>query len=460
MSVISTSNRYISWSKFLLDTPPKLPKDGCAAPKLPPEIFDLVIDCLQFSPPTLKACCLVARSWNAHCKPYLFRTVSLDVQSFPPATLPIRKRTFVRRLEGISGRDYLAQFTKRVRIETTSSRVGNKVTPHLMYQILANIPSFTNLYSLTLNVPWNLRWGVSSEWPTETLKSSLSNLIRQNPNLNSLSLSNPMFGSLNDLLAVMGFYSLNLEHLTIENIQNLPEDMREMDSDEIALWMKETIARREPRRFPLRSLCVGYMDSQIRSEILMYPGLIDWKEIMELNLSWDIHHSSSCSALLYCCLLDNLETLMLTIIYYPDVLLLNIQPNQVPRLNCLHVFSDSVDVIATILEKIIPASPLLQRIEVILDWAVPGVKKIHCSRTNSPVISRLDPLLAHHMTDEYECFRFVYVDIYTLYRKLSLKELQKLFRVLLPKSSQKTAFHFGRCHGDFHYKCRGTIGFY
>ncbi|KAH7880848.1 uncharacterized protein C8R40DRAFT_32 [Lentinula edodes] len=459
---MSPSTRRLSRPKILRRIPPRN-RSFPLEPKLPPELFNLILDYLQFSLPTLKVCCLVARSWNARCQPYLFRVVNLDVWSLPPVALQIRKRSFIRRLEGLSRKSHLVQFTQRMWIETTSSRVGNKVTPKFIYQILTNIPMFTNLHTLVLNVPWNFRWGNSSEWPSKTLGSSLSNLIRQNPNLNSLSLSNPIFSSLDDLLAIVGFYSLNLEHLTIENVQSIPEEMRETTSDEFRLWMEEIVAHREPHHFHLSMLGLGYMHPRIRNEILMYPGFIDWKEVKHLNLSWDRHHASSCSTLLYCCLHHNLETLILSIVCCTDIFALDIQRNQLPKLKFLRIFSESVGAITTVLEQIIPASPrLLGQIEVVLDWAVPGVKKIHNSRTTSPVVSQLDPLLAHWMQSQYEYFRFVHVDIYMFYRKFSLKELQKLFQVLLPESFRIPGFHFGQCHGGFHYnnQCRGTTSFY
>ena len=136
--------------------------------------------------------------------------------------------------------------------------------------------------------------------------------------------------------------------------------------------------------------------------------------------------------------------------------LISVKPDQLPTLSYLRLFSESVDIIATVLGSILSASPILSRLEIVLDWAVPGIRKIHKSRTNSPVARRLDPLLVNWMQEVR--WRQVHVDIYLLYRKLSLKELQKLFDIMLPETSRRSTFHFGQCHGGSHWwgRCRGS----
>ncbi|KAF9066277.1 hypothetical protein BDP27DRAFT_1023447 [Rhodocollybia butyracea] len=429
-------------------------------PKLPPELFDLIIDFLESSLADLKVCSLVARSWNARCQPYLFRLVHLDIWNLPPAILPIIKRSFISRLEGIS-KNRLTRFTKEFRIDATSSRVGNRVTPPLAYRILARIPPFINLHTLVINVPWNLRWGPSSRWPSENLGSAVSSLIMRNPDLKVLSLRNPIFASLDDLLATMGFYSLNLEQLMIWNVESLSDEVRKMTVDEIQEEMKAKLASRKPRQVPLTGLYIGYLHSRVQDEILMYPEFIDWHEIKDLNLFWDKYNSTSWPVLLHRCLHSNLSSLILTILYYTDPLIINVQPDQLNSLTFLRLSSESVDVLVSALQQLIPASPWLLKIEVILDWAVPGAKKIHKSRTNSPVARHLDPLLTNWVQSasyrqQYYYKRSVYADIYMQYRKLPLKELQKLFGVLLPSTSRQFQFHFGQCHGEFHWRrCNG-----
>ncbi|KAF9780892.1 hypothetical protein BJ322DRAFT_288059 [Thelephora terrestris] len=46
---------------------------------LPPEIFDLIIDCLCNEPATLKACCLVSKSWVPRTRKHLFASVYLHI---------------------------------------------------------------------------------------------------------------------------------------------------------------------------------------------------------------------------------------------------------------------------------------------------------------------------------------------------------------------------------------------
>ena len=45
---------------------------------LPPEIFDLIIDHLHDEPATLKACCLVSKSWVARSRTHIFAQVTFD----------------------------------------------------------------------------------------------------------------------------------------------------------------------------------------------------------------------------------------------------------------------------------------------------------------------------------------------------------------------------------------------
>lgn len=312
---MSTLGRRLTWR-----TSPSSSDRALLEPRLPPELFYPIIDYLQESPPDLKVCALVARSWRTRCQTYLFRLVKFDVWSLPPANLPFVKRRFVWRLEGLTSQSRLVQFTQELHIEAANIRVGNRITAQSMYRILTYIPSFNNLHTLILNVPWNLDWGLPSKWPVKELGSSISRTIRQNPDLKTISLRNPLFTTLDDLLAILGFYSLNLEQLTIGNMETLPNEIRSMTSDEVRLWMREKLAHCQPR-LPLTGIFVGYLHSRIRDEILLYPGLINWKAIKYLNMSWDRRGdaSSSCSSLLHHCLHDKLVTLELTFVNCTDM---------------------------------------------------------------------------------------------------------------------------------------------
>ncbi|KIK58164.1 hypothetical protein GYMLUDRAFT_698371 [Collybiopsis luxurians FD-317 M1] len=288
-------------------------------PRLPLELYDLIIDHLQDSRPDLKVCSVVARSWRTRCQTYLFRLIKLDARILPPAMLSLVKRRFVWRLEGISGESRIAQFTQELHIEAASFRVGNRISAQSMYRILLSLPLFTDLRTLTLNVPWNLHWGETAKWPSKELGSCIGRLIKRNPNLKAISLRNPLFSSLDDLVAIMGVYSLHLEQLMIGNLEALSDEIRELSQDEVRLWMGEKLAHRQPRQAVLTGICIGYLHSRIRDEILMYPGLIDWEAIKYLNMHWSRDTSSSCPTLLHRCLHDKLEALVLTFVCCTDM---------------------------------------------------------------------------------------------------------------------------------------------
>ncbi|KAF9789198.1 hypothetical protein BJ322DRAFT_1000595, partial [Thelephora terrestris] len=50
-------------------------------PYLPPEILDLVTDNLSDEPSTLKACCLVSKSWVPRTRKHLFASVKFNQDS-------------------------------------------------------------------------------------------------------------------------------------------------------------------------------------------------------------------------------------------------------------------------------------------------------------------------------------------------------------------------------------------
>ena len=52
-------------------------------PPFPPEIFDLIIDHLQDEPITLKACCLVSKSWVPRSRMHIFAHVEFDPVGTP-----------------------------------------------------------------------------------------------------------------------------------------------------------------------------------------------------------------------------------------------------------------------------------------------------------------------------------------------------------------------------------------
>ncbi|KAF5341316.1 hypothetical protein D9757_014629 [Collybiopsis confluens] len=385
------------------------PRRHWSEPKLPPELVELIIDHLQDSPQNLKVCSLVARAWRTRCQGHLFRCVQVDIWSLPPAMLSIVKGRIIRRLKGISSEDRIVPFTQELHIDTTTQRVGNRVSMHFMYRILSSLPPFTNLDTLTMNIPWNFHWEQyesAKQLPAQELSSCLSSLIKRSPRLEALSLQNPLFSSLDDVLTMMGFYSPRLGSLGIGNLSTLSDEIRALSTEQVRLWMEKKLACREARQVALTTIYVGYLHARIRDEILMHPNFIDWDTIKSLNLYWEREISSSCPTLLHRCLHHNLKELILTLVCCTDILTINVKPDQLPNLTRLRVCSESVDMITAVLAPLIPASPFLSRIEVVLDWAIPGVRKIHKSHRNSPVTQRLDPILANWMEELWPFWRY------------------------------------------------------
>ena len=62
-----------------------------SGPRLPPEIFDYIIDLLYDQPETLKWCCLVSKSWVPRTRKHLFREIVFE---YPCDHLEIWKSTF------------------------------------------------------------------------------------------------------------------------------------------------------------------------------------------------------------------------------------------------------------------------------------------------------------------------------------------------------------------------------
>jgi hypothetical protein len=61
------------------------------APSLPPEILDFIVDHLRDEPTTLKACCVVSKSWIHRTRKHLFASVEFRA---PKSHIELWKKTF------------------------------------------------------------------------------------------------------------------------------------------------------------------------------------------------------------------------------------------------------------------------------------------------------------------------------------------------------------------------------
>ena len=157
------------------------------SPPLPPEILDLIVDNLRTEPTTLKACCLVSKSWVPRIRRRLFASVRFDSKSavkswkelFPdPSTSPV---CHARILE-ISGHS-----------ATTAVNRGAR----------AWIQSFRHVVELRL----------SAEWWSAGRRVSITKLRGLSPTLKSLHLCNgPLLGIFDLICSFPLLEDLSLHH--------------------------------------------------------------------------------------------------------------------------------------------------------------------------------------------------------------------------------------------------------
>jgi hypothetical protein len=130
---------------------------------LPPEVSDLIIDCLCNEPATLKACCLVSKSWVPRARKHLFACVPLEdavyirlwMKAFPADNQWIR---VFRRIEKL----YVGDYTKASLVQL------HGLSPTIKYLDIAHscLP-FADIFDLVCSFPLleDLTW---RSWKSES----------------------------------------------------------------------------------------------------------------------------------------------------------------------------------------------------------------------------------------------------------------------------------------------------
>ena len=162
-------------------------------PPLPPEIFDLIIDHLHNEPITLKACCLVSKSWVPRSRNYIFARVDLS-----PGSLKSWTKTF----PNLSNSP--AHHTRNLHVRNLGV---------LSADICAWICSFRHVQELSVT---NFGWG-------EPRGFSYLSLHGLSPTLKSLHLSTSIVTTISEIVRLICSFPL-LEDLSLHSIRESETD--------------------------------------------------------------------------------------------------------------------------------------------------------------------------------------------------------------------------------------------
>lgn len=72
----------LPWRRDAVPSAEPLVAKTTVLPSLAPEILDLVVDHLRDEPTTLKACCLISRSWVPRARQHLFAEIRFGLAGF------------------------------------------------------------------------------------------------------------------------------------------------------------------------------------------------------------------------------------------------------------------------------------------------------------------------------------------------------------------------------------------